>query len=360
MNELSKLHGLSADDMTAEVILDLTAQHAGTGGSMMTTRRGTNRTARWSEVNALFAPSDAQVEANQDSSLDNVPLDRLHAAERRGRMRAQRSPQLQQPRCGICAVRGDEATGLMATCRECGDSYHVKCLKGAYETTAKWHECFEDTWVCPGCAQRAGVAAILGSEADTEWPEFVHELVRREQKDREERGAAADEVAEEAEAMAAPGEAGARSLGDPQGKAAADVLRQHIDAAIKGVADAAAKLKDLEDRFSAANETQARLTLMRERGVAVMDRLEDALAEVDVDLEVVRQQLMQQQALEVQEGRPVGTSAGVIIAQRAVLENRTRRKTLREQRADLEERENAQIAEGIRLKREIVRTRRLS
>ena len=54
MNELSKLHGLSADDMTAEVILDLTAQHAGTGGSMMTPRRGTNRTARWSEVNALF------------------------------------------------------------------------------------------------------------------------------------------------------------------------------------------------------------------------------------------------------------------------------------------------------------------
>ena len=166
MNELSKMHGISENDMTAEVILDLTTQHAGTGGSMMTPRRGTNRTARWSEVKALFESSNARIEASQDSSLDNVPLDRLHAADRRGRMRKQRSPQRQPPQCGICAARGDEATGLVATCRECGDSYHVKCLKDAYETTEQWHECFDGEWMCPGCAQRAGVAAILESEAD--------------------------------------------------------------------------------------------------------------------------------------------------------------------------------------------------
>ena len=117
MNELSRMHGISENDMTAEIILDLTTQHAGTGGSMMTPRRGTNRTARWSEVNALFAPSDARVEASQDSSLDNVPLDKLHAADRRGRMREQRSPQRQPPQCGICAARGDEATGPVATCQ---------------------------------------------------------------------------------------------------------------------------------------------------------------------------------------------------------------------------------------------------
>ena len=58
-----------------------------------------------------------------------------------------------------------------------------------------------------------------------------------------------------------------RSLGDTPGKAAADMLRRHVDAAIKEVEDAAAKLRGLEDRFSAANETQARLTLVRERGV---------------------------------------------------------------------------------------------
>ena len=33
MTELSKMHGISENDMTAEVILDLTFQHAGTGGS---------------------------------------------------------------------------------------------------------------------------------------------------------------------------------------------------------------------------------------------------------------------------------------------------------------------------------------
>ena len=158
-------------------------------------------------------------------------------------MREQRSPQRQQPQCGICAVRGDEATGLVATCRECGDSYHVKCLKDAYETTDKWHACFDDEWMCPGCAQRAGVAAILESEADTEWPEFVHELVQREQEARAERVRKRTWLRRRQRRMAAPDAAGVRSLGDPPGKAAADMLRRHVDAAIKEVADAAAKLR---------------------------------------------------------------------------------------------------------------------
>ena len=70
-------------------------------------------------------------------------------------------------------------------------------------------------------------------------------------------------------------------------------------------------------------------------------------------LEVVRQQLMQQQALEAQAGRPVGTSAGVRSRRGLCLRIARAAQALRDQRADLEERENAQIAKGIRLKREI-------
>ena len=50
---------------------------------------------------------------------------------------------------------------------------------------------------------------------------------------------------------------------------------------------------------------------------------------------------------------PVGSSEGVRTAERYVLELRTRRASLRDQRSDFEDSENAQIAKGIRLKREI-------
>ena len=230
-------------------------------------------------------------------------------------MREQRSPQRQPQQCGICAARGDDATGLVATCRECADSSdHVKCLQGAYETVDEWYSCFDDDWMCPACTQRAGVAAILEAEEDTEWPEFVQRLVQREQKAREERRAGAD--------MAALDMADVRSVGDVPEQAAVEMLRRHVDAAIQEAEAAAVTLRELEDRFAAANEARARLTLDRERGVAIMERIEDELAEVDVDLEVVRQQLMNEQALEAQAGVPVGSSAGVRAAERAVLEHR--------------------------------------
>ena len=83
-----------------------------------------------------------------------------------------------------------------------------------------------------------------------------------------------------------------RSVSDVPEKAAVDMIQRQVDTAIQAVEATAVALRELEDRFAAANEARARLSLDRERGVVIMERIEDELAEVDVDLEVERQQLL--------------------------------------------------------------------